>query len=446
MAIQNPTVLDVREDGVSVEALTTILDFTDTDAVAITNPAAGTASPQLNLYALLGGRAGGQTLIGGSAASENLTLQSTSDATRGEIRLLDDTDISKHLAVGGSASIDANKLAVISETIATSADEKRGLELTPNFASSANAAHQRGLVVEMTDSSTANHTLDEVIKANLIYNNANILSTANIIEVNADIQAGTITTMNLVQIGNPTLTGTVINLVGLRIAPISGASTLNFAIGSDGGPSYHVGNFRIGSSVVPTVALDVTGGIQFSGICEAPDGTSGAPSYTFSSDETMGLFSPSANTISFAFVGLEITRFSVFGEAQIQFIDFGGNIQPSRSTAAAGDDLFLRGGNGLGGTNAGGDVQIRAGIAAGGGTDGVVTIINASNIIQIEVNSTGIGLYAVAPVARSPAWVITNDVTDRTFDANAGSVTELADVVATLIKDLAATGIVGAAP
>src|SRR3990167_661609 len=36
-------------------------------------------------YALLAGRAGGQILIGGIAASENLTLQSTSHATRGKI-------------------------------------------------------------------------------------------------------------------------------------------------------------------------------------------------------------------------------------------------------------------------------------------------------------------------------------------------------------------------
>src|SRR5690606_7420227 len=35
-------------------------------------------------YALLAGRSGGQTLTGGTAAGENLTLQSTSDATKGK--------------------------------------------------------------------------------------------------------------------------------------------------------------------------------------------------------------------------------------------------------------------------------------------------------------------------------------------------------------------------
>ena len=40
-------------------------------------------------YALLAGRAGGQTVIGGLAASENLTLQSTAHATRGRVRVQD---------------------------------------------------------------------------------------------------------------------------------------------------------------------------------------------------------------------------------------------------------------------------------------------------------------------------------------------------------------------
>lgn len=41
-------------------------------------------------------------------------------------------------------------------------------------------------------------------------------------------------------------------------------STNPWAITSDGGSSYHVGNFRIGSTVAPTVALDVTGAAAIS--------------------------------------------------------------------------------------------------------------------------------------------------------------------------------------
>lgn len=46
---------------------------------------AGLGDDDHTQYALLAGRAGGQTLIGGTAASEDLTLQSTSHATRGSV-------------------------------------------------------------------------------------------------------------------------------------------------------------------------------------------------------------------------------------------------------------------------------------------------------------------------------------------------------------------------
>lgn len=94
------------------------LDFGDTvpawkTALDAVNPAdiAAAAAPGVNLifshrdhvhahpniaadlhdvYALLAGRAGGQTLIGGTGAGEDLVLQSTSHATRGHIQTPDD--------------------------------------------------------------------------------------------------------------------------------------------------------------------------------------------------------------------------------------------------------------------------------------------------------------------------------------------------------------------
>lgn len=54
---------------------------------------AGLLDDDHSQYALLAGRAGGQTLIGGSAASENLTLQSTANAVRGYVRAQDDLQL-----------------------------------------------------------------------------------------------------------------------------------------------------------------------------------------------------------------------------------------------------------------------------------------------------------------------------------------------------------------
>lgn len=53
-------------------------------------------------YALLAGRAGGQSLIGGTAAGNNLVLQSTSNASRGVVQLNDPLRVNVHDAVSAS--------------------------------------------------------------------------------------------------------------------------------------------------------------------------------------------------------------------------------------------------------------------------------------------------------------------------------------------------------
>jgi len=78
----------------------TITDFTDAQHTHASAAQGGTvahsdigtpdAADDHQQYARLAGRVGGQVLIGGSAASENLSLQSTSDAARGDIIAIDD--------------------------------------------------------------------------------------------------------------------------------------------------------------------------------------------------------------------------------------------------------------------------------------------------------------------------------------------------------------------
>jgi len=57
-------------------------------------------------------------------------------------------------------------------------------------------------------------------------------------------------------------------------------------------------------------------------------------------------------------------------------------------------------------------------------------------------DGTTVGFYGVTPVVRSSAYTVTNATTDRSYDANATTVDELADVLATLIADLKLTGII----
>lgn len=80
----------VEEDNAVVAAGAATIDFTEPDATLTS--VSGSAPNQevdvnMALYAMLTGRSGGQTLRGGTGASEVLTLESTSHATKGSVRL-----------------------------------------------------------------------------------------------------------------------------------------------------------------------------------------------------------------------------------------------------------------------------------------------------------------------------------------------------------------------
>ena len=60
---------------------------------------------------------------------------------------------------------------------------------------------------------------------------------------------------------------------------------------------------------------------------------------------------------------------------------------------------------------------------------------------RFEINATGLGFFNVTPVARAAAYTPTNVKPDRSYDANATTVEELADVLGTLIADFQAYGL-----
>lgn len=62
---------------------------------------AGLGDDDHTQYALLAGRAGGQELIGGIAAGEDMTLRSTSNATKGVIKADNETVRMKRILAGG---------------------------------------------------------------------------------------------------------------------------------------------------------------------------------------------------------------------------------------------------------------------------------------------------------------------------------------------------------
>lgn len=94
----------------------------------------------------------------------------------------------------------------------------------------------------------------------IINNNAGTITNAvacRISFINANA-SGVINSLSGVEILNPSNAGTIANFKAISITNVTAGST-NYAIYSEGGQSVHAGNFRIGSNVAPTVALDVTG-------------------------------------------------------------------------------------------------------------------------------------------------------------------------------------------
>jgi hypothetical protein len=76
-----------------------------------------------SIYALLAGRSGGQTLKGGTAASEHLTLQSTDHATRGYVRAQDDLQLLSNI-LRDSAGNERVTLAAASPHVKATGDAK----------------------------------------------------------------------------------------------------------------------------------------------------------------------------------------------------------------------------------------------------------------------------------------------------------------------------------
>lgn len=79
-----------KEDGATVVRQAESFNFIEPDATLVTESPSGTARIDVSKYSLLAGRAGGQTLHGGTAASDDLTLNANDEtfslANAGRIR------------------------------------------------------------------------------------------------------------------------------------------------------------------------------------------------------------------------------------------------------------------------------------------------------------------------------------------------------------------------
>jgi len=74
--------------------------------------------------------------------------------------------------------------------------------------------------------------------------------------------------------------------------------------------------------------------------------------------------------------------------------------------------------------------------------DGVNLVLDTTTGTKIATGTTQkLGFWNATPVTQGPAYTVTNLTADRTYDANATTVEELADVLGTLLSDLKTQGL-----
>lgn len=145
-----------------------------------------------------------------------------------------------------------------------------------------------------------------------------------------------------------------------------------------------------------------------------------------------------------------VTTVNTSGDVACFTLDGNGIVmQANQDITINGGDLLLIGGADLTftGTTGQNHIFITDNLAAsldvkisGGNTFLLFDTTDSDEKVTVGPASSKLAFRGATPQA-SVTYTITNDVTDRTFDANANSTLELADVVATLLKDLAAMGL-----
>ncbi len=66
-----------------------------------------------------------------------------------------------------------------------------------------------------------------------------------------------------------------------------------------------------------------------------------------------------------------------------------------------------------------------------------------TGLIRTEASIDGLGFHGVTPVPLSAAYTVTSGNVDRSYNADATTINEIADVLGTLISDLQAKGVIG---
>jgi hypothetical protein len=271
-----------------------------------------TGDPHTQYVASLG-RAGGQFVIGGTAANEDLYLYSTLNLTQGDVYI---QNIGGQTMIGAGSFVDNENLFVYKTS--GSAD---ATNLLLRHDKTVAGGFNYG-IENIVDVSVTTGTTDSVQGFFNYVNNSN-LGTINFVEAFTqridNSGTGTIIDAANIKIFTPTNNGTIDNLYGIYIENQTGA-TNNYSIYSEGGDMYHAGRIQGG------------------------DGTAAAPEFSFINDPDTGMFRQGANAIGFATNGTEDFRIT---DTQALSVNGGTAALPAYSFTADNDVGMYRAGTNI---------------------------------------------------------------------------------------------------
>jgi hypothetical protein len=294
---------------------------------------AGLTDDDHTQYALLGGRSGGQTLIGDTLSGGNLMLQSTAHASRGAVGIVDNAYSLGYLRVG-SASVPANtgagdltvaRLSVGNVAFATNEifNVSRATFVPPgsvtNIATFSVVSAPDGtagstvvgirpqlLVRPTANSTTADgygisldvmHDANDFslgnlygIRAGVSKNISGAQALANMVAVRAMYQASAGPVTNAIGVdiarGDSADAGSISTGIGLRVGSSAGVTPgTDIAIQTLGGHHRLVGGVKVGADATPARALDVMGAASISSYLQV--GSSTTPANTAAGDVTL---------------------------------------------------------------------------------------------------------------------------------------------------------------
>lgn len=234
---------NVSEDGSTVVSTPSTLNFIEPDATLITNSPSGTARVDTSKYALRTGRAGGQTLIGGTALGDDLSLRSTSNATKGNIFFgLAGTqtydEINDRWGFGTVIPLSPVDIQHVGTNLLAAGTENQALNVITTVTQNVNFANYLTAIessVELSGSGTVVGTLGHYLLS--YYTGSGTLTDGVYgMQLNAGVTGGTVPVLNGLYVFRDQEGGAISNSYGVWITDIltsAGTTTNNYGLNID---------------------------------------------------------------------------------------------------------------------------------------------------------------------------------------------------------------------